>query len=437
MGHLVGKDVYRQLGKKIDGLTVRTPWSRKLYDLLRELYTAEEAEVVARMPYSLSDLDRIARTTGHEKTKLRKILDTLSGKGLVLDLHIRGRSFYMANPFVIGIFEFTMMRTGDEAASRKWAGLFHAYMQDDRDFFDRNLRVLAEAGPIRTLPHEGAVDVGQAIEVLDYEKASSIVEGSKKFSVGLCSCRHVKHHMGDRKCGTPLETCSSFDNAADYLIRHNLAKEVSKAGMQENLARSREMGLVFNADNVQRRITFICHCCKCCCEPLTAARTRGSTRTIVTSSMIATHDPTACERCAKCVRACPVRGINMVPAESPRKGRRKIPRIDEEICLGCGVCALKCESKALRLVRRRQRVIHPETTFERVILQCLEAGTLQNQIFDDPTSKSQEWMRAFLGGVLRLPPVKRALLGDTMRSAFLSSMKKGVARKGRAWVTRM
>ncbi len=44
MGHLVGKDVYRKLGRKIDGLTVRAPWNETLYKILKELYTEEEAD---------------------------------------------------------------------------------------------------------------------------------------------------------------------------------------------------------------------------------------------------------------------------------------------------------------------------------------------------------------------------------------------------------
>jgi len=35
---------------------------------------------------------------------------------------------YVPNPLVIGIFEFTMMRTGNDAGSREWAGLFHTYL---------------------------------------------------------------------------------------------------------------------------------------------------------------------------------------------------------------------------------------------------------------------------------------------------------------------
>jgi hypothetical protein len=36
MGHLVGKDVlYRELGKKIDGLTVKVPWNENFNSILK------------------------------------------------------------------------------------------------------------------------------------------------------------------------------------------------------------------------------------------------------------------------------------------------------------------------------------------------------------------------------------------------------------------
>jgi hypothetical protein len=82
--------------------------------------------------------------------------------------------------------------------------------------------------------------------------------------------------------------------------------------------------------------------------------------------------------------------------------------------------------------KREQHVIHPETTFERVILQCLERGTLQNQLFDDPGRISHKAMRGIVGGFLRLPPVKKALMSDTLRSRFLSTMAAGAAAKGTA-----
>jgi len=341
---------------------------------------------------------------------------------------------YVPNPLVIGIFEFTMMRTGNDAGSREWAGLLHAYLQGDAQFWDANRGRIVS--PIRALPHEAALAPAACTEILDYERASAIVEEADRFSIGLCSCRHTKHHVGEKKCSTPLDTCSSFGTAADYLIRHKMAREVSKSEMLENLARSRELGLVLSADNVKRGVTFICHCCACCCETILGITRFGCSGALVTSNFTPAHDKESCEGCGRCVMRCAVRAISMVPAKRPRDHKRKEPRIDAERCIGCGVCALKCESRALSLVKCSRRVLTPESTFERVILQCLEQGTLADQIFDDPRSKSQAWLRGFVGGFLRLTPVKKALLGETLRSRFLAAMTAGVLWQGKGWVTR-
>jgi ferredoxin len=123
----------------------------------------------------------------------------------------------------------------------------------------------------------------------------------------------------------------------------------------------------------------------------------------------------------------------MSPREGPEAKRGKA-KIDESICIGCGVCALKCPTKGCFLVKRKQRVLHPETTFERLMLQCLEKGTLQNQIFNDPSRIDHRFMRAFVGAFLNLPPVKKALMSERLRSSFLQAMKEGVKKQGKGWV---
>ena len=417
MGHMVGKDVYRKLGKKVDNLTMRAPCNETLHAILKELYSPEEADVVVKMPYGLANLDRIEKLTGCERSKLQKILENLSAKGLVMDLWMHGEYHYMPSPMVIGIFEFTMMRVGDNLNTKEWAKLFHSYLQDDNGFYAANLKHKEKISPLRALPHEDAIDSSEHIEVLDYEKATAIVEGGKKFSIGICSCRHEKLHVGEKKCDVPLETCSSLDAAADFMIRHNFGKEASKREMLENLARSKEMGLVFCADNVKNDVSFICHCCGCCCNALLGISKFGYPNMVITSSFIAQVDDKVCAECGACAEACPIGAIELVS--------EKTPRIDAGVCMGCGVCALRCTTWALKLVKREQRVIHPEDTFERVILQCLERGTLQNMMFDNPQSVTHNFMRGFVGGFLKLPPVRRALMSDTLRSSFLGMMKKG------------
>ncbi len=415
MGHLVGKDLYRKLGKKIDNSTCRAPWNATLYKILKELYTSEEAELAVKMPYGLASLDKIAKVTGYNKDKLQQLLETLADKGLVIDINMGGQNGYILSPMVIGIFEFTMMRTKGELNYKEWAKLFHEYLGDGK-FYHENLKGNQKVSIMRTLPHEGTVDESEFVEVLDYEKATSLVENAKKFAVGICSCRHEKFHVGQKSCDVPLETCTSFDGSADYLIRHDMGKEISKSEMLELFARSKEMGLVFCADNVKENASFVCHCCGCCCNVLLGITKFGYPNMIVTSNYIAKSDNESCSGCGDCAESCPINAIAMSDDD--------IPIIDETICIGCGVCALKCDTEAMRLIPRKQKVLYPEDTFEKIILQSLEKGTLQNLIFDNPQNIGHSFMRGFVGGFLKLPAVKKALMSDRLRSRFLTTVKK-------------
>ena len=438
MGHADGKEIFRKLGRKIDHLTMRAPWNEAFYELLKSLYSEKEADVVVKMPYGMSDINRIAQVTRYESSELQKILEGLCSKGLVIDLWANDTYQYMPSPIVIGIFEFSMMRTGEGADSKALARLFSQYLNADHGaFYASNAKNRNQVSVMRALPHKDAINASEYMEVLDYEKAMSIIESSEKFSVGICSCRHEKLHVGEKECDIPLEKCSSFNYAADYLIRNKLAREVSKSEMLENLAQSVEMKLVLCADNIKRNVTFICHCCKDCCNALAGISKFGYPNAVVTSNSLAKNNPDACLGCGKCAKACPIDAIQMIPIDRPQTKKKKDAVIDTSICLGCGVCALSCSTGAVTLVKREKRVLHPETTFERVILQCLERGTLQNQIFDNPQSITQKFMRGFVGGFLRLPPVKAILMSDILRSSFLKAMANGVQKQGKEWITEM
>ena len=435
MGHLGPKELYQKLGGTIDSLGTRVPRNETLYKILKELYTPEEAGVVSSMPYGLATLDRISIITGLEQERLKKILEGLAQKGLVMDIWANDAYQYMPSPMVIGIFEFTMMRTRGNLEYKKWATLFNEYLTGD--FFDLNHGDGQTISIMRSIPHSGSIEETEYTEVLDYEKAESIIRDHELFSIGICSCRHKKKHAGTKTCDMPLNTCSAFGYAADYWIRNKLAKKVSRTEMLENIARSRELGLAFCGDNVKNNVTFICHCCKCCCVALSGISKYGYANAVATSNYIAHCHDEKCTGCGKCAAACPIDVIEMRPVQRPGPKRRMEPVIDAGFCLGCGVCSVKCPKGAMKLTSRKTRVLHPENVFEKVILRSLENGTLQNIIFDNPESVTQQFMRGFIGGFLRVPIVKKNLMSEQLRSHFLDFMKKSATLQGKEWVFKL
>ncbi len=425
-----GKEIYQKLHQKIDTLNCRVHWNDTFYKILKELYTGDEAELVAQMPSALTTLDELKVQFGKSEAQLRPTLDTLCRKGLVVDVFLNERYYYIPSPMVIGIFEFTMMRSGNDIDIKKIAKLFHQYM-DDEGFYKLNFGKGQKMGLMRTLPYEESDFGDDYVEVLDYEKATAIVENANRYSIGTCSCRHEKLHAEKKNCDVPLDTCTSFGYSADYLIRNNLAREAYRSEMLENIARSKELGLILNSDNIRNKNQFICHCCKCCCNVLLGISKFGYPNTVVTSSYIATVKADKCSGCGLCIDAC---AVDAIAITSGSEGNKKV-QVDKRSCIGCGICTTKCPKKGVVLEKRKKRVLHPESTFEHAILKHLDKGNLQDQLFPNPNRIDQKMLRGIVGGFLRLPPVKRALMGDLLRSQFLKLVEKGAKLQGKGWVT--
>jgi len=433
MGHLAGKKAYLDLQQRLDKMPVGAPAHKAFFELLEELFTEEECRVAAGIPLRLASLGAIAHNAKLSDDATRKVLDRLVRKGLVVDLPRDGRStVYYLNPTVIGFFEFSMMRVRDDIDQKRVAELMWAYMRDDPEL--GFMRMLADGDTFiaRPLVNEDAVEPEVWSEILDFDKASAIIEDAGSWAEGICHCRHVKLHLGKR-CDYPLDHCLALGTGADYLIRAGIAKEISKERAMDVLVYAREHGNVQMADNVRNRPGFICNCCSCCCEMMEAFRTLPEMTKVVSSNYLAKISADDCSGCGKCAKACPIDAIEVLPAEGTEKipKRKKMADVDADRCLGCGVCCAACDFDGLAMAPAAQRIYTPENVMEKIAVQAIEHGTLQELLFNDPGKLTHRTLGALLRTIANLPPAKQALASRQLKSQFVSLMtvafRKGVS----------
>ena len=332
MGHLVGKDVYRELGRKIDGLTARAPWSDKLRAMLGELYSEEDARLVAAMPCGFSRIARLEKVTGIPRATLEAQLDepvpARAGHGCV-----RGRRLLL-RAVADGDRDLRVHHDAHRRRICRWTA--------GRGCSASTWRRAASTAPTSAtgsrsrscgrVPHDGSIAPGRL------RRGAGLREGRGhrrprrpvRDRPVLVPPREAST-LGGETCKTPLETCSSFGPATvGFMVRNGLAREVSKAEMLENIARSRDLGLVLNADNVQRNVTFMCHCCGCCCNVLRGISRHGYPNTVVTSSYIAAIRPRPLQRVRHLQPgSAPSRRIPRVPDPDPRFRKLGRPVVDE------------------------------------------------------------------------------------------------------------
>jgi ferredoxin len=419
MAHHTLESGYDGLAERLNRFPQGAPPGELLFRILRILFSEREAGLVAQLPIKPFTCKRAASIWNVAESEARNILETLAGRALLVDIETDGRTQYVLPPPMAGFFEFSMMRVRADIDQKALAELFYQYMNVEEEFI-RALFARGETQLGRVFVSEPSLPADSSLAVLDYERASEVIQTASHRGIGLCYCRHKMQHVG-RDCAAPKEICMTFNTSAASLTRHGHARAVDSAEALDLLQQAHAHNLVQFGENVRSGVNFICNCCGCCCEALIAARRFAIMHPVHTTNYIASV-AAACVGCGKCVDLCPVEALSLVSANDPRRPRRRKAALDEGLCLGCGVCVRACATKNLRLTPRKCRVITPANGVHRAVVMAIERGQLQNLIFDNRALLSHRAMAAILGAILKLPPVKQALASRQFKSRYLDRL---------------
>jgi ferredoxin len=420
VAHLTLKSGYSGLVERLNRFAQGAPPSELLYRILRILVSEREASLIAQLPIRPFTARKAAEIWKTNVVEAQRTLEELAERAMLLDCDENGETTYVLPPPMAGFFEFSLMRIRDDIDQKELASLFHEYLNVEEDFV-RELFTRGKTQLGRTFVQERALSSDNALHVLDYERATHVIESASHIGVGTCYCRHKMKHMG-RACDAPMNICLTFNGAAAPLTKHGHARAIDRSEARDLLAEAWGHNLVQFGENVRERPAFICNCCGCCCEAMIAARRFAILNPVHTTNFIPTLDAASCTGCGKCVAACPVEAMLLVSANDPHRPKVKVAKLDADLCLGCGVCVRTCSKESIRLESRPERVITPLNGAHRAVVMAIERGTLQHLIFDNRALLSHRVMATVLGVILKLPPVQQLLASEQMKSRYLETL---------------
>ncbi|MFH1629843.1 MAG: 4Fe-4S binding protein [Pseudomonadota bacterium] len=319
-------------------------------------------------------MEELKLSSGLSEDKIDRLATSLAKKGLIFNQpNSAGLMVYRLLPLMtVGLMEYKFMGElkGDEK-EQELAMLFQKLLDEVRDQvqanYDNLVPMLKSAPPVdRTVPtqfHEDGkpikiIPVDRHIEVpeefvLPSQSVDEIIDKFEEIAVGHCFCRQRRKVLGE-PCVTdaPVINCFTFGKSARHTAAQGFTRMVTKEEARGIMKEAAEAGLVHKAfhpgSNVSRPETSICNCCKDCCDTLHLWRD-GAFPLINSTYYLSVIDQEACSGCGICAERCPTEAIRLNEEEKAER--------DESACFGCGICARFCPEEAISLKEGLRKVV--------------------------------------------------------------------------------
>lgn len=173
---------------------------------------------------------------------------------------------------------------------------------------------------LRTIPIEKTVDSRST--VLDIESAAAIVENAEQIVVLPCVCRSSRHTLNKSP------DCPAPEDAHICMLINRFGEEA----------------LVHMTRNNIKSDLSLCNCCSCCCTGLFLIN-QIKYEAFAPSRFRVSLNEEKCLGCGVCVDRCQFHAIEL----------DEVAKVDPDSCFGCGNCVLTCPAEALVLEEIRPR----------------------------------------------------------------------------------
>ena len=336
-------DSYEKLRAFLDSFPVgfRKTKSGVEIEILKRLFTEEEAKLATFLTMRPERTRTIARRVGKDVTEMESKLESMAKKGLIFRSRRDNKTLYNSAPFMIGLYEYSV-----NIIDKELAQLFKDY------YYEAGLEEIGASNVpgFKVIPLEETIQTETTL--FPYQKLENSIRSARVISVADCVCRKEAHLLGEG-CDHPIETCLSFGAAAEYYIENGMGRKITPEEAIQIIKETDESGLVHAGAN-SKHLSNICNCCPCCCISMKGITQMGQDKQKFMNAIFESIiEEELCIACGNCVERCPVKAITV----------EEVAKVDRDLCLGCGLCASVCQEEAISL-KPRDDAIEP---FNRVL----------------------------------------------------------------------
>ena len=345
-GAITMQDLYIRLAAHLEHLTMGYPYSEELVDLLKEMFSPDEAQVALAIPNDLAplkvvSLEKIAARVDLPLPAVAEALESMAARNILLTAPIPdGSKGYALLQVGYGMPQTFFWGGKQDQTAKRMAKLVVNYF---RVPITQKVYGGVSTKSFKYSPATMSIEIPMQ-GVMRNEQIGPIVDAAAKIAVAHCPCRMSAKILGRTDCPHSLEVCLKYDELAEFVIDKGLAREISKDEAHHILAASEKEGLVHMVDNAQGQIKHTCNCCGHYCWNVGIIRRRKIPRDqLMAVYFIRETELEECIGCGACAEICPVEAVEMIEDK---------PRVDPNWCIGCGVCAVQCPAGVISIGRR-------------------------------------------------------------------------------------